>query len=87
MGEMKTATKTGLLLVGVPILLYAKRIHRLVQEEDIDIPEFMKPVTCSIRGCDKRAVPKVGKCVECAYEEFLPLLHDDLEDMLRPKKS
>ena len=88
MDDMRTAMKTGFLLGGITILLYANRIRRgiMYEDDDIEIPEFMQPVLCDTRSCTKRAIPKLGKCIECAYDELLPLLHDDLEDMLRPKK-
>lgn len=55
-------------------------------DDDIDIPEFMKPKECSVPGCKQNALPQVGKCMECAVEENLPKIYDDLEEITRIKK-
>jgi hypothetical protein len=54
--------------------------------QDTDIPEFMKPKVCKERGCTNRALPQLDKCLECAVEENLPKLYDDLEEITRIKK-
>lgn len=54
--------------------------------DDVDIPDFMKPAICEEEGCTKRALPKIGKCLECAFEENLPKLYEDLEEITRVKK-
>lgn len=55
-------------------------------EDDFDIPDFMMPGICEEPGCIKRALPQIGKCLECAFEENLPKLYDDLEEITRVKK-
>jgi hypothetical protein len=55
-------------------------------EETVDIPDFMMPAFCEEDGCLRRALPKVGKCLECAFEENLPKLYDDLEEITRIEK-
>jgi hypothetical protein len=55
-------------------------------KRDIDIPDFMKPAACSEPGCVQRALPEIGKCLECTVEEQLPKLYDDLEGITRVKK-
>jgi hypothetical protein len=77
--------KQGLLLGGAILLFYLFRIRKM-NEEDINIPQFMRPGVCSESGCTKRALPKIGKCLECAFEENLPKLYDDLEEITRVKK-
>ncbi len=54
--------------------------------DDVDIPDFMEPAICEEEGCIKRALPKIGKCLECAFEENLPKLYEDLEEITRVKK-
>ena len=85
MGDMTRHTKQTLLIVGAISILYLLR-KRTMMEDDIEIPEFMKPQTCDEPGCMKRAIPKVGKCLECAFEDALPKLWDDLEEITRVKK-
>lgn len=84
MGDMTNGTKQILLIGGVILILYFVRARKML-DDDIEIPEFMKPQTCDEPGCMKRAIPKVGKCLECAFEDALPKLYDDLEDITRVK--
>jgi hypothetical protein len=81
---MNRDVKQGPLLGGAIILLYLFKIRKMNRE--IDIPDFMKPDVCAEPGCTKRALPKIGKCLECAVEEHLPKLYDDLEEITRVKK-
>ncbi len=85
MDDMTRNTKQILLIGGVILILY-RFGQRKILDDDIEIPEFMRPQTCDELGCMKRAIPKVGKCLECAFEDALPKLHDDLEEILRIKK-
>ena len=85
MGDMTRYMKQTLAISGTIILLYLFRKRKLM-EDDIEIPEFMRPHTCDEPGCMKRAIPKVGKCLECAFEDALPKLWDDLEEITRVKK-
>lgn len=77
--------KQTLLIMGVTGILYLVRKRKLM-EDDIEIPEFMKPQTCDEPGCMKRAIPRIGKCLECAFEDALPKLYDDLEEITRATK-
>lgn len=77
--------KPKLLVVGAIVFLYLLRIRKIMLD-DIEIPEFLKPQTCDEPGCIKRAIPKVGKCVECAFEANLPKMYDDLDEILLLKK-
>lgn len=83
-GDMQRSTKQILAIGGVIITLYLLRLRKM--ENDLNIPEFMMPPRCEAPGCLKRAIPKIGKCIECAFEENLPKLYDDLEEIVRTKK-
>lgn len=85
MGDMTSYTKQTLLIGGVILILYLVRYRKML-DDDVEIPEFMRPQTCDEPGCMKRAIPKVGKCLECAFEDALPKLYDDLEEITRSSK-
>ncbi len=85
MGDMTSHMKQALLIGGVILILYLARYRKML-DDDIEIPEFMRPQRCDEPGCMKRAIPKVGKCLECAFEDALPKLYDDLEEITRVKK-
>jgi len=85
MGDMTRYTKQTLLIAGAIAILYLFRKRKLM-EDNIEIPEFMTPRICDVPGCMKRAIPKVGKCLECAFEDALPKLYDDLEEITRTSK-
>ena len=85
MGDMTRNTKQTILVGWIILTLYRARQRKML-DDDIEIPEFMRPQTCDEPGCMKRAIPKVGKCMECAFQDALPKMHDDLEEILRTKK-
>lgn len=85
MSDIMSQTKQTLTITGVILIVWFLR-HRKLMDDDIEIPEFMKPQTCDEPGCMKRAIPKVGKCLECAFEANLPKLYDDLEEITRSSK-
>jgi len=85
MGDMTRHMQKTLAIGGVIVILWLFR-HRKLMDDNIEIPEFMTPRTCDVPGCMKRAIPKVGKCLECAFEDALPKLYDDLEEITRASK-
>ena len=58
-------------------------------DESPDIPEFMKRRSrlCDEDGCVNRALPASSKCMECAVEEILPHVWDDVEAITRNSKA
>ena len=62
-------------------------LRKMLDDDDIGIPEFMTSFVCGEPGCTRRAIPKVGKCLECAFEDALPKLYDDLDEITRTSSS
>ena len=87
MGEM-TVWKRRLLVAAITgSFLYIQ--HRRKMDEFPDIPEFMrrKSHLCSEDGCVNRALPRMEKCMECAVEEIMPRVWDDVEAITKGQKK
>jgi hypothetical protein len=82
MDDMKERLKEQALVGGLTIATYLFWRWKTM-DDDIDIPEFMKPERCDEPGCMKKAIPKVGKCLECAMEALLPQVYDDLDEITK----
>jgi len=63
--------------------------HRKMDDLTPDIPEFMKRKShlCEEDGCVKRALPHMKKCLECAFEEIMPHVWDDVEMITKNSKA
>jgi len=62
--------------------------RRQMEDWTPDIPEFMKRRSrlCEEDGCVNRSLPASRKCMDCAFEEIMPRVWDDVESITKNSK-
>ena len=62
-------------------------MSEMLEDDDLEIPEFMKPTpTCERKGCEAEVLPGAKKCLDHQVQEDFAWVLNEVEEILEKEK-